>query len=278
MAKRKPGRAGGNPAAAPAKKGRTAKGGQAIWLWGGHAVLAALANPDRRCERLVLAQDQKATWHERVQPLTAKRADVGQGIEVMGRADLERLIGRAAVHQGIALLATPAPQPALADLVASLDANVPACVVLLDQVSDPQNVGAILRSAAAFGATALITTERNAPHETGALAKAASGGLEAVPFIHVTNLARGMDDLIDAGFRCLGLSGAGTTMLQRETDGARIALVLGAEGTGLRRLTTERCDRLVRLPTVSALTDLNVANAAAVALYEVAGRPRAVSS
>jgi 23S rRNA (guanosine2251-2'-O)-methyltransferase len=196
----------------------------------------------------------------------------------MGRADLERLIGRAAVHQGIALLATPAPQPELADLLAGLDHADPACVVLLDQVSDPQNVGAILRSAAAFGASALVTTARNAPHETGALAKAASGGLEAVPFIHVTNLARSMDDLVAAGFRCLGLSGAGEAMLPCEADSARTALVLGAEGTGLRRLTAERCDRLVRLPTVSALTDLNVANAAAVALYEVAGRPRAVSN
>lgn len=278
MAKRKTGRAGGKPPAAGPRKGRAPKGGQAIWLWGGHAVLAALANPNRRCERLVLAHDQDATWHERVQPLIAKRADVGTGIEVMGRADLERLVGRAAVHQGIALLATPAPQPELADLLAGLDHGDSACVVLLDQVSDPQNVGAILRSAAAFGATALITTARNAPHETGALAKAASGGLEAVPFIHVTNLARSMDDLVAAGFRCLGLSGAGETMLALEAGSARTALVLGAEGTGLRRLTAERCDRLVRLPTVSALTDLNVAHAAAVALYEVAGRPRAVSN
>lgn len=278
MAKRKAGGARGKAAAAPHGNKRTPRGGQALWLWGGHAVLAALANPNRRCERLVLAQDQQAAWHERVHPLAAGRTDLGQGIEVMGRPDLERVIGRTAVHQGIALLATPAPQPDLPDLLAGLDPEDAACLVLLDQVSDPQNVGAILRSAAAFGARGLITTERNAPRETGALAKAASGGLESVPFVHVTNLARSMDDLADAGFRCLGLSGDGDTMLPRDADGARTALVLGAEGSGLRRLTAERCDRLVRLPTVSALTDLNVANAAAVALYEVAGRPRAVSS
>jgi 23S rRNA (guanosine2251-2'-O)-methyltransferase len=278
MARRKSGRTTGKAATAPSNKGRSPKGGQAIWLWGGHAVLAALANPKRRCERLVITHDQKATWHGDVQPIVAKRSDLGQGIDVMGRPDLERLIGRAAVHQGIALLATPAPQPALADLLAGLDRDGPACVMLLDQVSDPQNVGAILRSCAAFGACAVVTTARNAPHETGALAKAASGGLESVPFIHVTNLARSMDALIDAGFRCLGLSGAGETLLPVAADSARTALVLGAEGAGLRRLTAERCDRLVSLPTVNALTDLNVANAAAVALYEVAGRPRAVSA
>ncbi len=275
MAKRKTHKPGGKPAGAPPRRGSAPKGGQAHWLWGGHAVLAALANPNRRCERLVLAREHQRAWHEHVQAPAARRADLAQGIEVMGRSDLERLIGKAAVHQGLALLATPAPQPGLEDLLDSLSADSPACVVLLDQVSDPQNVGAVLRSAAAFGATAVVTTERNAPHETGALAKAASGGLEAVPFIHVTNLARSLDSLIDAGFRCLGLAGEGEAMLATEIDGPRTALVLGAEGAGLRRLTAERCDRLVRLPTVSALTDLNVSNAAAVALYEAVGRPRA---
>ncbi len=278
MAKRKAHKPSGKPAGAPPKRASAPKGGQAHWLWGSHAVLAALANPKRRCERLVLARDQQGAWQERVQPLAAKRADVAQGIEVMGRTDLERLIGKAAVHQGLALLATPAPQPRLEDFLDGLAAETPACTVLLDQVSDPQNVGAVLRSAAAFGASAVITTERNAPHETGALAKAASGGLESVPFIHVTNLARSLDSLIAAGFRCLGLSGEGSAMLANEVDTPRTALVLGAEGTGLRRLTAERCDQLVRLPTVSALTDLNVSNAAAVALYEAVGRPRALES
>lgn len=278
MAKRKAHKPGGKPAGAPPKRGRAPKGGQAHWLWGGHAVQAALANPSRRCERLVLARDQQGAWHPRVQPLAAKRSDIAQGIEVMGRPDLERLIGKGAVHQGIALLATPAPQPDLEDFLDSLPADSPACIALLDQVSDPQNVGAVLRSAAAFGASAVVTTERNAPHETGALAKAASGGLETVPFIHVTNLARSLDSLVEAGFRRLGLSGEGEALLAAEVDTPRTALVLGAEGTGLRRLTAERCDRLVRLPTASALTDLNVSNAAAVALYEAVGRARPFES
>lgn len=277
MAKRKSQNAPGKAAAPPNRRGQSAKGGQPIWLWGGHAVLAALANPQRRCERIVVVRDQFEHWQEQLEPRVQRRPDLGKGLEIMGRTDLERLIGRHAVHQGVALLTTPTPQPELPDLLRDLDPEAGACIVLLDQVSDPQNVGAILRSAAAFGATAVVTTERNAPHETGALAKAASGGLEALPFIHVTNLARSLDSLAEAHFHTLGLAGEGQRLLAQESGGDRIAMVLGAEGGGLRRLTRERCDALVRLPTVSVLADLNVSNAAAVALYEVWGRRAALA-
>jgi len=271
MTKRKTPRAAGErpPASPRGKAPRT------HWLWGGHAVQAALANPRRRVERLVLAAETAETWGPRLQAGVAARPDLPRGWEVMGRLDLERLIGRGAVHQGVALLATPAPQPDVDSLLDELPAEAPAVVVLLDQVSDPQNVGAVLRSAAAFGATAVITTERHAPGETGLLAKAASGGLDAVPFIHVTNLARTLEALAGAQFWRLGLAGAGGTPLPAEWHGPRTALVLGAEGSGLRRLTRERCDRLVRLPTTDALADLNVSNAAAVALYELLGRSAA---
>lgn len=276
MTKRKTGKPTGKSATPSGGKGRSAKGGQ-IWLWGGHAVLAALSNPNRRCERLIVAQDAVEQWQNAAQSRLKARPDVENGLEAMGRTDLERVIGRGAVHQGIALQATPAPQPELIEVLDRLSPDREACIVLLDQVSDPQNVGAVLRSAAAFGATAVVTTERNAPHETGALAKAASGGLELVPFVHVTNLARSLDELREAAFHTIGLAGDGNTLLSEASD-SRTAIVLGAEGSGLRRLTRERCDRLVRLPTQSTLADLNVSNAAAVTLYELHGRARGRTS
>ncbi|RDD61618.1 23S rRNA (guanosine(2251)-2'-O)-methyltransferase RlmB [Ferruginivarius sediminum] len=271
------GKSGKSPTRTPAAhrgRGPKASGADSAWLWGGHAVLAALANRARRCRRLLLAAESAETWQSRAAPLLNARQDLPQGAEIVSRQELAGVLPPHAVHQGIALLAEPLRQPTLGDVIDALPTGQPAAMVILDQVSDPQNVGAVLRSAAAFGAAAVIATKHNAPTETGALAKAASGALEHVPFPHVPNLARAIEELQAAGFRVLGLAGEATALLADESGETRTAIVLGAEGRGLRRLTRERCDALVRLPTDGAIADLNVSNAAAVALYELLGRGR----
>jgi 23S rRNA (guanosine2251-2'-O)-methyltransferase len=170
------------------------------------------------------------------------------------------------VHQGIAILCDPLPEPDLADLENA------RLVVVLDQVTDPHNVGAILRSAAAFGADALVLTERHGPAESGVMAKAASGGLEHVALMRVKNLARALGELGDMGFSRLGLDSEHSEPLDGIGPGERTAIVLGAEGKGLRRLTRETCDRLVRLDVPGPIQSLNVSNAAALALYVLTRR------
>jgi 23S rRNA (guanosine2251-2'-O)-methyltransferase len=197
------------------------------------------------------------------------------GPETLERRVLEHLLPPGAVHQGLALEADPLPEADIEDVLEALppeSADGPQIIVLLDQVTDPHNVGAILRSASAFGVRGVVLPEHGAPPVTGVLAKAASGALEQVPLLRVTNLARCLDRLKEAGFWCVGLDEAGTDRLDQIDLPRRIALVLGAEGSGLRRLTRERCDYLARLPTRGALASLNVSNAAAVALYELTRR------
>ncbi len=274
-----------NRPTAPDTRGKTArdsgsrgKGGhEPVWLWGGHAVLAALANPNRRCRRVLVAEESQDHWHSKLAPLLAAREDLPPEPEVRPRKAFDRLLPESVVHQGLALLAEPLDQPDLDVLLTLLPEDRPVAIVLLDQISDPQNAGAVLRSAAAFGASAVVTTRRNAPAETGSLAKAASGALEHVPFLHLPNLARAMERMQEAGLRVLGLAEEGSELLQEAAESQRVAIVLGAEGSGLRRLTRERCDALVRLPTQGEIAALNVSNAAAVALYEVLGRRAARS-
>jgi 23S rRNA (guanosine2251-2'-O)-methyltransferase len=232
-----------------------------LWLYGQHAVAAALANPKRRVRRLLLTADAEATLAETLPPpwrIPAERVEKNR---------FQTFLTEDAVHQGAALLADPLPPADLEDALAA--SNGP--VLLLDQVTDPRNVGAILRSAAAFGAAAVVMQDRNAPPETAALARTASGALEIVPVVREVNLSRTIVTLQKAGFWVMGLDGSAKRELAeaKPTD-RRVALVLGAEDTGLRRLQRETCDELVRLPIVPEVESLNVSAAATVALYELA--------
>lgn len=234
--------------------------GRDNWLWGLHAVTAALANPARRVQRLA-ATTEGAEKLRRVTQATP---------EIVDRQSIDRLLPPGAVHQGVALLADPLDQPGLDDIIAGADDT--ATLVILDQVTDPHNIGAVLRSAAAFGAAGVVQPEHGAPRATGIVAKAASGALEEVPLVTVTNLARALDRLKIAGFWRIGLDSAAAETLAAAAPSGRIALILGAEGKGLRRLTRERCDLLVRLPTRPPINSLNVSNAAAIAMYELVRR------
>ncbi len=229
-----------------------------VWLYGIHAVTAALANPARRLRRLLLTEDAETSvlnGFPQPWPMQAERVD---------RPKLDHILGRDAVHQGAALLTDPLTPPSLAQAL-----ERPGPVLVLDQVTDPRNVGAIMRSAAAFGVAAIIAQERNAPDETGALAKAASGALEKVPFFKAVNISRTLVALKAAGLWCIGLDASGAPLSGTALSDRRIALVLGAEGEGLRRLTRETCDELAGIGQSLAMESLNVSAAAAIALYEV---------
>jgi 23S rRNA (guanosine2251-2'-O)-methyltransferase len=229
--------------------------GGLVWLYGLHAVKAALANPARRAHLLLLTHETARHW-----PASAG----GPAPRLVERAELERALPAGAVHQGAALQTAPLPELGLEDCLFS--AGPRALFVVLDQVTDPHNIGAILRSAAAFAVDAVILPERHTPAAGGALAKAASGALELVPLVRVVNLARALRLLREAEFWCVGLDGAAPSVLDQALQPGRLALVLGSEGDGLRRLTGASCDMLARLPTIGPLHSLNVSNAAAVAL------------
>ncbi|WP_236037550.1 23S rRNA (guanosine(2251)-2'-O)-methyltransferase RlmB [Belnapia arida] len=246
------------PRRPPQPEARGAAGG--LWLHGLHAVAAALANPARRLKRLLVTEEAEAALAAR---LDGRWRVAPERVE---RGRFATFLPEDAVHQGAALLVEPLPNLTLDRAVE----HGTGPVLVLDQVTDPRNIGAILRSAAAFGASALVMQDRHAPPETGALARAASGALEIVPVVRVVNLARALDELKKAGLWVVGLAGeAPVTLAQSGLGGRRVALVLGAEGDGMRRLTREGCDELCRLPIAPEMESLNVSAAAAVALYEL---------
>jgi 23S rRNA (guanosine2251-2'-O)-methyltransferase len=237
------------------------------WIWGRHAVIAALANPAREpLKRLLATPDALKALQE---DSAARRVLMSGAVTVqtLDPQEIGRAIGQpGASHQGVALDAAPV-EPA--DLEAIAD-PAHGYIVMLDQVTDPQNVGAILRSAAAFGARGVIVQDRHTPPLAGALAKAAAGALERVPVVRAVNLARALDQLSELGWRAVGLAGEAEATLEQALDGTPTVIVLGSEGEGLRRLVGEHCELLARIPMPGGFESLNVSTAAAIALYEAA--------
>ncbi len=229
-------------------------------LYGRNSVEAALANPDRDVVRLFGVT--KAL--DALDPKLAKKARIEQRRDI---ADLEQLIPVGAPHQGLLLEVRPLPGTLIEDLSPiSGQKNV---IMMLDQVTDPQNVGACLRSAAAFGARALITQDRNSPMESGALARASAGGLEVIPWLRASNLVQALDTLKEMGYWHVGLDGTTQTALKSVDIGDNIVLVMGSEGKGLRPLVRKHCDIIAKIPMTGVVESLNVSNAAAIALYEL---------
>ena len=230
-------------------------------LWGRHAVEAALKNPERSHRKLWATREGIASLDGEL--------PANFPLEYAQAADLARLVARDAPHQGLVLDCEPLAELWLDDV---LEGDPTRPLIVLDQVTDPHNVGAILRSAAAFNACAIVTQDRHAPPESGTLAKSASGALEIVPWVRVVNLARALEDIAEAGYWRIGLDGEADTDLAAALPAGPVALVLGAEGEGMRHNITQHCDALARLPISSAMESLNVSNAAAIALYAAATR------
>lgn len=230
-------------------------------FWGRHAVLAALANPGRTVRKI---------WGTRE---TLSQIDLPATIPVTfaEAADLGRLVPADAPHQGIVAEVDPLEELWLGDLLQQ-GADDRRPLLVLDQVTDPHNVGAILRSAAAFDALGIVTQDRHAPSESGALARSAAGALEIVPWVRVVNLSRALDEIAESGFWRIGLTGHAQATLAETMGEGKTAIVLGAEGEGMRQNTEAHCDELARLPISSKIESLNVSNAAAIALYAVTVR------
>jgi 23S rRNA (guanosine2251-2'-O)-methyltransferase len=235
----------------------------AVWLYGTHAVAAALANPARRLRRLVITQEAQESLAAECPPPWAIPH------EIADRDRIDQLLGArqgsGIVHQGVALLTDQLTAPALLDAL-----KRPGPIWVLDQISDPRNIGALMRTAQAFGAACVIAQERNAPEETGALAKVASGALELIPLLRIVNIARALIVLKSANIWVVGLDGTSPEKLNGAAfANRRVCLVLGNEGEGLRRLTRETCDEMCALGMPGGMESLNVSAAGAVALYEL---------
>ena len=239
-------------------------------LYGKHAVLSALANPRRRIRRLLLTLESRDGLQGEIEQALSNGGHSTIEILAFDTRDIEDRLPPGAVHQGIALEAEAPQSLHIEDVINQTEEDAKATIVILDQATDPHNIGAILRSAAAFGAAAVVIQDRNSPIVTGTMAKAASGALEHVALVRTTNLVRAMDKLKAAEYWCIGLDGMATQTLAESRLSGRVALVLGAEGAGLRRLTRENCDLLVKVPMSDAVESLNLSNAAAIALYEKA--------
>lgn len=234
------------------------KKNKGLWIYGTHPVEMALQNRRRHIHEIWCAKGVSDS-------LKIPR-DIS--LKTVTRDQLDSLLGAGTLHQGIAVKCDPLPPVALEDIVAHSHQQDATLIVLLDQVTDPHNIGAVLRSAAAFNAAAVVVPDAGAPEETGVLAKSACGALELIPFVRVTNLVRAMAYLKKEHFWCVGMDGYAKKTIAEEKLPSRCALVMGSEGDGMRRLTAENCDYTVKLPMNKAVESLNVSNACAIALYE----------
>ncbi len=245
------------------------------FIWGRHAVFAALANPERRIQQIYATAESTNELERVLGNLDLRRKAELPRAQVIDRARLDAIGGanEKAVHQGIAAAVWPLDplhfDPFLDGIKSKLDRKNSSIVrlLLLDQISDPRNFGAIMRSAQAFGVSGVITTFRNTANENGVLARAASGALDHVPLVRVVNLARAIEQIRNHGFFVAGLAGDGNTDVSSLGPHKHLAIILGAEGSGLRRLSRDNCDALVRINIAHNSESLNVSNAAAVALY-----------
>src|SRR2546430_8437529 len=243
----------------PARRDREASPDGPVILYGWHTVAAALANPHRQIRKLLLTENA-------ARRLADEKIDTRVTPEIVRPSLIDQRLGPDAVHQGLLAEADPLPSPDIDTLPQE------GIVLVLDQITDPHNVGAIMRSAAAFAVKAIVTTARHSPEATGGLAEAASGALELVPLVTVQNLARALNALNERGFMTVGLDSEGSQDLGAVTLQQPLALVLGAEGKGLRQLTRETCSVVARLDMPGEIKSLNVSNAAVLALYIGASR------
>ena len=249
----------GRDSGRPAWRDRGEASDGPVILYGWHTVAAALANPRRKIRKLILSENA-------ARRLADENIDTKVTPEIVRPALIDARLGPDAVHQGLLAEADPLPSPDIETLPED------GIVLVLDQITDPHNVGAIMRSAAAFAVKAIVTTARHSPEATGVLAKSASGALELVPLVTVQNLARALNEMNDQGFMTVGLDSAGSENLGAIALQQPLALVLGAEGKGLRQLTRETCSVVARLDMPGEIKSLNVSNAAVLALYIGASR------
>ena len=229
-------------------------------LYGRHAVLSALKNPRRKVSKLLCTK-------ENAEEIRRTAPDIP--LQIVERKEIDKLLPAEAVHQGFALFCSELPPVAIEDIITMAENQENCHVLILDQVTDPQNIGAIIRSAVAFNTLALIVQDKNSPTETGSMAKASAGMIEFLPICRVTNLSRALEQLKDAGFWTIGMDGYAQTTVDKLKKGGKNAIIMGSEGKGMQRLVEENCDITVKLPMNKKVESLNVATAAAIMLYEL---------
>ncbi len=233
---------------------------QQLIIYGRHAVLSALKNPKRRIQKLLITAENK-TEIEKISPSLP--------FSIIDKKEFNKILSEDAVHQGFALYCARLESYDIADLIEMAKDKKRCCILILDQVTDPQNIGAIIRSCAAFNTLGLVVQDKNSPLESGAMDKAAAGTIEFVPIARVTNLSRAIETLKENGFWVMGMDGYAETTIDKINKEGKIAIVMGSEGKGMRRLVQENCDSSVKLPISPNVESLNVSTAAAITLYEL---------